>query len=251
MSEYTHVDTRPMVWVSRKIMTIFSILIFFDIGMMVITIMAVTGAETADPRDIVQGAKIDFPPPGKQIQALEIGLAAFGLFFHILFALIFLDRVKKAKQTMDYASGIRLTKFVLYIVLPFLVIEVAGWAVCLGFQSLYAPVIKPRKLLACHYLGPDLVQCGMVSSSWVGAIVYSFVHFVLLMLVLRAYYRMDPVTEPSPQYAGVPSADDAHQSLPQDQDAPPSYEERESGHLISTKTQAQAMEMSRMTTLPE
>lgn len=74
MSEYTHVDTRPMVWVSRKIMTIFSILIFFDIGMMVITIMAVTGAETADPRDIVQGAKIDFPPPGEEIQALEIGL---------------------------------------------------------------------------------------------------------------------------------------------------------------------------------
>ncbi|KAJ4238426.1 hypothetical protein NW757_013054 [Fusarium falciforme] len=192
MSEYTHVDTRPMVWVSRKIMTIFSILIFFDIGMMVITIMAVTGAETADPRDVVQGAKIDFPPPGGQIQALEIGLAAFGLFFHILFALIFLDRVKKAKQTMNYASGIRLTKFV-------------------------------------------------------------FVHFVVLMLVLRAYYRMDPVAEPSPQYAGVPSVDDAHSPLPQDQDAPPSYEERESGHLIgkSTKTQPQAVEMSRMTTLPE
>ncbi|KAJ4179811.1 hypothetical protein NW755_012207 [Fusarium falciforme] len=251
MSEYTHVDTRPMVWVLRKIMTVFSILIFFDIGMMVITIMAVTGAETADPRDVVQGAKTDFPPPGGQIQALEIGLAAFGLFFHILFALIFLDRVKKAKQTMNYASGIRLTKFVFYVVLPFLVIEVVGWAVCLGFQSLYAPVIKPRKLLACHYLGPDLVQCGMVSSSWVGAIV--FVHFVVLMLVLRAYYRMDPVAEPSPQYAGVPSVDDAHSSLPQDQDAPPSYEERESGHLIgkSTKTQPQAVEMSRMTTLPE
>ncbi|EEU34718.1 uncharacterized protein NECHADRAFT_87002 [Fusarium vanettenii 77-13-4] len=238
MSEYTHIDTRPMVWVSRKIMTIFSILIFFDIGMMVTTIMAVTGAETADPRDIVQGAKIDFPPPGEQIQALEIGLAAFGLFFHILFALIFLGRVKKAKQTMDYASGTRLTEFVLYIVLPFLVIEVAGWAVCLGFQSLYAPVIKPRKLLACHYLGPDLVH---------------FVHFVLLMLVLRAYYRMDPVAEPSPQYAGVPSAEDAHHSLPQDHGAPPSYEERESGHLIgkSTKTQPQHVEMSRMTTLPE
>lgn len=77
---------------------------------------------------------------------------------------------------MDYASGTRLTEFVLYIVLPFLVIEVAGWAVCLGFQSLYAPVIKPRKLLACHYLGPDLVQCGMVSSSWVGAIVYRQVY---------------------------------------------------------------------------
>jgi hypothetical protein len=65
-----------MVWASRKIMTIFSVLIFFDIGMMVITIMAVTGAETADPRDVVQGAKIDFPPPGEQIQALEIGLAS-------------------------------------------------------------------------------------------------------------------------------------------------------------------------------
>jgi hypothetical protein len=77
---------------------------------------------------------------------------------------------------MDYTSGIQLTKFVLYFVLPFLVIEVAGWAVCLGFQSLYAPVIKPRKLLACHYLGPDLVQCGMVSSSWVGAIVYRQVY---------------------------------------------------------------------------
>ncbi|RSL90045.1 hypothetical protein CEP51_000906 [Fusarium floridanum] len=128
------------------------------------------------------------------------------LFFHILFALIFPDRVKKAKQTMDYASGIRLTDFVLYIILPFLVIEVSG-----------------------------------------------FVHFVLLMLVFRAYYRMDPVAEPSPQYAGAPLADDAHPSLPQDQDAPPSYEERESGHLIgkSTKAQPQDVEMPRMTTLPE
>ncbi|KAM6511047.1 hypothetical protein FSOLCH5_011494 [Fusarium solani] len=73
------------------------------------------------------------------------------------------------------------------------------------------------------------------------------------MLVLRAYYRMGPVAEPSPQYAGVPSADDAHLSLPQDHDAPPSYEERESGHLIgkSTKAQPQAAEMSRMKTLPE
>ncbi|RTE82618.1 hypothetical protein BHE90_002890 [Fusarium euwallaceae] len=160
------------------------------------------------------------------------------LFFHILFALIFPDRVNKAKQTMDYASGIRLTKFVLYIVLPFLVIEVAGWAVYLGFQSSYAPVIKPRKHLACHYLGPDLVH---------------FVHFILLMLVLRAYYRMDPLAEPSPQYAGVPSTDNAHPSLPQDQDAPPAYEERESGHLIgkSTKAQPQDVEMSRMTTVAE
>ncbi|UPK95471.1 hypothetical protein LCI18_006406 [Fusarium solani-melongenae] len=231
MSEYTHVDTRPMVWVSRKIMTIFSILIFFDVGMMVITIMAVTGVETADPRDVVQGAKIDFPPPGEQIQALEIGLAAFGLLFHILFALIFLDRVKKAKQTMDYASGVRLTKFVLYVVLPFLISFSVEWFLHLGLGPLsigkYINYMKDRHLTSVQ-LRP-----------------FRIAH--------AAYYHMDPVAEPSPQYAGVSSVDDAHSSLPHDQDAPPSYEERESGHLIgkSTKTQPRAVEMSRMTTLPE
>ncbi|KAJ3530319.1 hypothetical protein NM208_g9378 [Fusarium decemcellulare] len=225
MSEHTHYDTRPLLWVARKLLCIFITLMIVDIGMLVISILALIGAGSTDDRQVVQEAVIDFPSPGRHIQRAMVALAALGLVSHPTIGVMLVIRVGRLRRAMSQENAQRLVTFFIFGLVPYLIICVAAWAVCFGFQTAYVPLIVPTALPECHYLGPELVQCGMISSTWVGAIVYSLVHIVLLGLVLRTYYRVQfpPMPESVYEYRGVQQPEDEQIPLPPYQARPPSY----------------------------
>ncbi|KAF5008840.1 hypothetical protein FDECE_4864 [Fusarium decemcellulare] len=228
MSEHTHYDTRPLLWVARKLLCIFITLMIVDIGMLVISILALIGAGSTDDRQVVQEAVIDFPSPGRHIQRAMVALAALGLVSHPTIGVMLVIRVGRLRRAMSQENAQRLVKFFIFGLVPYLIICVAAWAVCLGFQTAYVPLIVPTALPECHYLGPELVQCGMISSTWIGAIIYSLVHIVLLGLVLRTYYlvQFPPMPESAYEYGGVQQPEDEQIPLPPYQVHPPSYRQR-------------------------
>ncbi|KAF4461598.1 hypothetical protein FALBO_11593 [Fusarium albosuccineum] len=208
MSEHTHYDTRPLLWLARKLLCIFITLMIVDIGMLAISILALIGAGSTDDRQVVQEAVIDFPSPGRHIQRAMVVLAALGLVSHPTIGVMLMIRVGRLRRAMSQENAQRL--------------------------KAYVPLIVPTALPECHYLGPELVQCGMISSTWVGAIVYSLVHIVLLGLVLRTYYRVQfpPMPESVYEYRGVQQPEDEQIPLPPYQVRPPSYRQRETDRNI-------------------
>ena len=75
-SEYTHHDARPILRLPKLLLGILVALLAADMGMLIITILALTGAGSTDDREVVQEAVMDFPPAGRPVQTVMIALVS-------------------------------------------------------------------------------------------------------------------------------------------------------------------------------
>lgn len=57
-----------MFRMARAMLGVLIALIVVDMGMLVITILALLGAGSSDDREVVQKAVMDFPPSGRPVQ---------------------------------------------------------------------------------------------------------------------------------------------------------------------------------------
>ncbi|PHH63658.1 hypothetical protein CDD81_5639 [Ophiocordyceps australis] len=158
--------------------------LLLDIGMMIISIMAYTGATSQDDRPIIRRTRITFPQTGHHIQRLEIALAALGLIVHpTLLALTFL-RVGRLRRHGSHHNAVGARLVIACFMVPWHLVCLAAWIVCVVLQSNYVPILGSRKLVECNRFGNELSQCGFVSASWIVAMIYCVYHFCLLLVVL-------------------------------------------------------------------
>ena len=56
--------------------------------------------------------------------------------------------------------------------LPWHGVYFAAWAVLAAFQADYVPLLGRNRLPECVKYGSELTQCGMVTATWIFAIVF-------------------------------------------------------------------------------
>lgn len=168
--------------------------IILDIGMMIVSIMAYTGAQSSDDRPTIKHTFITFPPAGQHIQRLEIALVRLG--WQKQWLLISLG-ANTSSLLQPSAGLIANPAFLIMISLPSIHVGdkhirsraqrlrrrfwqpllwhiacLGGWATSVALQARYVPVLGTGKLPECVEYGDELSQCGMVSASWALAMVY-------------------------------------------------------------------------------
>lgn len=82
--------------------------------------------------------------------------------------------VRLRRLTTDFSrqnllSAQRLLEFAYF---PWYCACLLVWAVCVGFQSSYVPLLDANILPECEEYGDELTQCGMVSGTWFLAMIY-------------------------------------------------------------------------------
>ncbi|PHH68268.1 hypothetical protein CDD82_688 [Ophiocordyceps australis] len=146
--------------------------LLLDIGMMIVSIMAYTGATSQDDRPIIRQTRITFSQAGHAIQRLEIALAALGLIMHpTLLTLTFL-RVGRLRRHGSYPNALGARLAIACVVVPWHLICLVAWIICAVLQANYVPLRASRQLDECDRFGTELSQCGFVSASWIMAIIY-------------------------------------------------------------------------------
>lgn len=170
----TTLDLRPMVRAARRVLIIFILLFIMDITMMIVSIMAYTGAHTDEDRSVVKETFITFTRTGHIVQRAIIALAAVGLVIHPTLAVVLMIRLGRIKHSDTYTpeKGTSLRRYFAWLLFPWLIVRIVAWAMCIAFQTPYVPVVFSTVLLECHHFGLELTQCGMVSTTWVTAMVY-------------------------------------------------------------------------------
>lgn len=81
-------------------------------------------------------------------------------------------RVKRFQRNVNYENGVKVRRFLSLILLPGLVVLLAGWLLCTAFQASYVPVLRWDALPECAEFGDELAQCGMVTATWIISICY-------------------------------------------------------------------------------
>lgn len=163
-----------MAWAARRVLIIFIPLFIVDIAMMVVSIMAYTGAHTDNDRAVVKEIFITFTKTGHYVQRAIIALAAVGIVIHPTLAVVLMRRLGRLKhsETFTPETATDLKRFFSWFLFPWMIVRIVAWAVCMGFQTPYVPVVYPKAILECHHFGLELTQCGMVSTTWVITMVY-------------------------------------------------------------------------------
>ncbi|KAI1073922.1 hypothetical protein F5B20DRAFT_477812 [Whalleya microplaca] len=170
---------------------IFGILI--DIGMLIVSVLAYTGAQGEDDRAVLKHTWITFSPAGHHIQRTEIALPSLGLIVHsclITIAAIHLSRMNRYPFNQLSIDQTRLS--ILKYSFPWHALCLAVCIILIVFQSTYVPILGMRKLPECEKFGDELTQCGCVSATWIIAIVYSVFHLVSLLVLLNLIWLFRP-----------------------------------------------------------
>ncbi|KAI9152129.1 hypothetical protein HJFPF1_09354 [Paramyrothecium foliicola] len=220
------------------------LMIVLDISQMIVNIMAYTGAQSEEDRQVIKDTHITFPPAGHHVQRTMIALPSLGLIMH--WVLPTLVSIWLARHMRDFTE--RTTKVtrrkILMVPIAYHVVCTAVWAVLIAFQSDYVPILGTDKLPECVEYGNELTQCPMLTACWVLAMVVCLTHlilaFILLLMVMHmSYFQPESValnptptqrvsspppasvqtrrSGPVPYYAVIPSGDSV-------QDTPrPSY----------------------------
>ncbi|KAK0622046.1 hypothetical protein B0T17DRAFT_309690 [Bombardia bombarda] len=163
-----------------------------DIGQLTVACLAYSGAVT-DPGSVSRtNPKLDikFPAVGHHIQRLIIAWAALGVIVHVTLACVDSINVNSRAPRRDekgyaWARGVVWRWF-----LPWSVLSLGVWGVCVGLQTAnYVPNLG--RLDECRRF-PALSQCGLVLGSWVIGIVYIGLHLgvIIWIAVLLTTYRM-------------------------------------------------------------
>ncbi|RYP18236.1 hypothetical protein DL767_009877 [Monosporascus sp. MG133] len=172
-----------------------------DIGMLIVAVMAYTGAQGPDDREVIKETFITFPTAGHHIQRTEIALPSRGIIAHPFLM---------ARYAMcSGLSGTGMKVFLLKWRLPWHVVNLAAWAVLAAFQAPYVPLLGRDLLSECVRYGSELSQCGCVTASWIFAMPYGVFHLAFVLLVLETLRRLRRDAREEGDYAGYCAAYEA------------------------------------------
>ncbi|POR37443.1 Uncharacterized protein TPAR_02371 [Tolypocladium paradoxum] len=182
-------ETRSLLFSTARAATylwMFGILL--DIGMMIVSILAYTGAQSNDDRAVIRRTYITFPMAGRHVQRTEIALASLGVILNPTLATFTMVHMSRLRRTLSRPDVSNIKCITLFLLLPWHIACLAGWLVCVAFQAAYVPILGTRKLPECVRFGSELSQCGFVSASWIIAMLYCVLHLVLLSTVLAMLF---------------------------------------------------------------
>ncbi|KAH7324652.1 hypothetical protein B0I35DRAFT_475881 [Stachybotrys elegans] len=134
--------------------------------------MAYTGAQSEDDRAIIKETYITFPPAGHHIQRTEIALASLGIVLHIVLPTYSSVRIEPLRKVFSLSEAKKGRISLLKYPVAYSLVATAAWAVCIAFQSDYVPILGTNKLPECVEFGDELSQCGMLTASWILAMIY-------------------------------------------------------------------------------
>ncbi|KAK7750951.1 hypothetical protein SLS62_007084 [Diatrype stigma] len=175
-----------------------------DVGTLIVSVMAYSGAHSEDDRPVIQRTYITFPAAGYRIQRAEIALVsapsplrsslksssqnvAFDGHGHTEYkqdstaaqltqdepqpslGIIVHGTLMGAYAFLRGEAG-RARSFARKYPLPWHTACVVAWAVLAAYQADYVPALGRGRLPECVKYGSELSQCGMVTASWVLAI---------------------------------------------------------------------------------
>ncbi|RYP19909.1 hypothetical protein DL765_003057 [Monosporascus sp. GIB2] len=124
-------------------------MVVLDIRMLVVAVMAYTGAQSSDDGKAIKETFITFPRAGHHIQRTEIALVSFT---H--------PSLMTRYAMRGSLSGTGMKVFLLKWPLPWHVVNLAAWAVLAAFQGPYVPLLGRDLLPECVYYDSELSQCG-------------------------------------------------------------------------------------------
>ncbi|RYP90422.1 hypothetical protein DL770_003454 [Monosporascus sp. CRB-9-2] len=156
---------------------LYILMVVLDIGMLIVAVMAYTGAQSSDDRKVIKETFITFPTAGHHIQRTEIALPSLGIIAHPFLMARYAMRSRLSRTGM--------TAFLLKWALPWHVVNLAAWALLAAFQAPYVPLLGRDLLPECVCYGSEMLQCGCVTASWIFALLYGGFHLTFVLLVLE------------------------------------------------------------------
>lgn len=81
-------------------------------------------------------------------------------------------RVGRLNHKYNDENRLGVQRVIMFFYLPWHFVNLLAWAACVGFQSSYVPLVDYNILPECAEYGSDLTQCGMVTGSWIMALIY-------------------------------------------------------------------------------
>lgn len=176
-------EARKPLWASIAISLL-------DVGMMIVAIMAYTGAQSSEDSAVIRDTFVTFPDAGDHIQRLEIALPALSLVVTIALAVLLTMRMRRLGAEFNRANLVSAQRVVTFFYLPWYSVNLLVWAVCVGFQSSYVPLLDVNILPECEIYGSRLMQCGMVSGTWILAMVFCMVDIMMIVLGLNIFFHL-------------------------------------------------------------
>ncbi|RYO74427.1 hypothetical protein DL764_010830 [Monosporascus ibericus] len=161
---------------------LYILMVVLDIGMLIVAVMAYTGAQSSDDRPVIKETFITFPTAGHHIQRTEIALPSLGIIAHPF--------LMTRYATRSSLSGTGMKVFLLKWPMPWHVVNLAAWAVLAAFQAPYVPLLGRDLLPECVRYGSELSQCGCVTAGWIFAVLYGVFHQTFILLVLETLRRL-------------------------------------------------------------
>jgi hypothetical protein len=159
------------LWPARKMLLLLIPVFILDLAMVTISIIAYVGAQTGADRPALQRAYIRFTSTGSIVQIVIIAMASLNVFVHPAIATMLLIRIGRVRRSATKEQSKRMQRFML-CVLPYFVVLTLGWTICVALQATYVPIIDDAVLSSCHAWGAELIQCPMVSTTWIGGMIY-------------------------------------------------------------------------------
>ncbi|KAG9252632.1 uncharacterized protein F5Z01DRAFT_221271 [Emericellopsis atlantica] len=210
------------LWPARKMLIFFIPALVLDLAMLAISVIAYTGAQSDGDRPALQKAYIRFTPPGNIIRPLVIALACLNVVVHPTIGTMLLFRLGHATKNGTMEQIKRLQRFML-CVLPYFIILALAWTICVAFQATYVPIIDDAVLPSCHVWGWELTQCPMVSTTWIGGMIYIAMYIVMCIFGAMTVYRLRFLDLEATQPYQAPASELELTEPPAYQIRPPSY----------------------------
>lgn len=90
----------------------------------------------------------------------------------ITLAVLVAIRLRRLAAHFNRENLLRAQHLLSFVYIPWYCANLLVWAVCVGFQSSYVPLLDSNILPECEEYGDQLTQCGMVSGSWILAMLF-------------------------------------------------------------------------------
>ncbi|KFA78756.1 hypothetical protein S40288_10634 [Stachybotrys chartarum IBT 40288] len=171
-----------------------SALFLLDVTMMIISIMAYTGAASPDDRQIIIDTHITFSPAGHHIQRTEIAMASLGIVANIASAVYGGVQIGYLRRGFGPEEARRARNRLLVFPGLWCAASLGAWATCVALQTAYVPILGTRRLPECVEFGDELTQCGMLTASWILAMVYCAVFLAITGILFEILRRLNAET---------------------------------------------------------
>ncbi|KAH8662430.1 hypothetical protein BX600DRAFT_319503 [Xylariales sp. PMI_506] len=160
------------------------------ISMLIVCCMAFAGpgAEDSTSYVVVQDS-IKFPTVGRSVQQAEIALTVLWAVFDPILSILFMWWSSRVTNNSIHANPSRVRRLVMFFLVPVNIIALAGWIICIVYQSSYVPILGGKVLKLCNS-GHKVTQCNMVTASWIIAMFYCLDHILLIIMGIISIFSL-------------------------------------------------------------